>query len=108
MGWTNTIFLGFIPEILRDDDPRPVKDQMNERYEHGGGFHAFPNKKRFTINDTAAEPCKLVYHEDDFVETMEEWGRCWFPITEELVIVFDSAITAIIQKDGSFELTRMD
>jgi hypothetical protein len=28
--------LGFIPEFLNEDDPRPAKEQLDSNYSHGG------------------------------------------------------------------------
>ncbi len=34
--------LGFIPLIISDDDPRPAREQINDKYEHSGGWMPDP------------------------------------------------------------------
>lgn len=113
MAWTNAHQLGLIPEILFPGHKAPVKDQLNERYAHGGGYCPFPNEKDFRLNPNRLRPgqATLSYVDPDepgYVETFREWGRCWFPHTRELAILFDSAVLAIVQADESFNITRVD
>jgi len=40
-GTTAGDLLGFLPEILRPEDPRPASEQLADRYSHGGGYSPF-------------------------------------------------------------------
>lgn len=106
-GWTNPTRIGYVPSILLPFDPAPIREQLQVRYAHGGGYRPFPNKDKFTLTYDRERPNEavLAYPEDP---DYREWARCYFPLSQELVIMFDSAITAIIQDDGSFELVRLD
>ena len=37
--------VGYIPQIIRADDERPVVAQVNDRYAHGGGWNSFKGFK---------------------------------------------------------------
>ena len=37
--------LGLLPDIIRDDDMRSVKEQIELRYAHGGGYKPFGEGK---------------------------------------------------------------
>ena len=98
--WTNEDRLGLIPEIITPLDPRPVRRQIEERYAHGGGYLPIEG---FTITYKENGTARLHYPGDP---AFEEWGRA--QINNELVIVFDCALVAIVQPDWSFEVVRMD
>ena len=104
MSWTNENTLGLIPAILSPRDNRPVAEQIRTGYAHGGGYNPV---KGFSLEPNRLRPGKavLTYPGDP---AYKEWGRCYFPHTEELALVFSCAFVAIVQADGSFEVTRMD
>jgi hypothetical protein len=88
--------LGFLPEIIRGDDPRPVKDQVNERYRHGGGWDPTPGFKllpNFVLEYPEDPPYRPV--------AMTKIGA-------ELVYVYPHDFVGVFQSDGSFEVARMD
>jgi hypothetical protein len=107
MIWTNEQWAGMLPEFLSDFDPRPAKEQFNENYAHGGGWHPFTDKwkidKPFEIGKA-----KLKYPGDP---PLKELSRTvlhgQFP-QAEMIILFESEMVAIVQKDGTFEVSRMD
>jgi hypothetical protein len=37
-GYAHPDCLGFIPSFISDDDPRPIKEQIDANYQHGGGW----------------------------------------------------------------------
>lgn len=89
--------LGLIPDFFRADDPRSAKVQAGDRYRHGGGWNPM---KGFQFNP---ETCCLEYTDDEPTRPLAEWM-----LREERIIVFEYAWVAIVQKDGSFEVSRMD
>ncbi len=88
--------LGLLPHMLFENDPRPAKEQFNERYAHGGGWGNFPGFKMLPGGD-------LQYPEDEPTRRLAEWQ-----FRDETIAFFDSAWVAVIQKNGSFEVSRMD
>lgn len=88
--------LGLLPEIIRPDDPRPVADQLEDRYSHGGGYRPLPgvtisgNGVRLYPGDPPIEPVATIRINDEVV---------WF---------YPDAFIAIVQPDGSAAMTRVD
>ena len=91
--------LGFIPDILLDSDPRPMKEQINDRYRHGGGWHPISG---MTLLDGGT----MQYPGDPLFEPVArielEDGR------GEFAYFYEHDFVAIVQPDGSFEVSRMD
>ena len=91
--------LGFLPDILLDDDPRPMKDQINDRYRHGGGWHPISGM-------TLLDGRTLHYPGDPLFEPIAKImlndGR------REFAYLYEHDFVAIIQPDGTFEVSRMD
>ncbi len=88
--------LGFIPEFLNEDDPRPAKEQIDSNYGHGGGWHPLPGWTMLpdgNISYPGDPPCLLL------AETK---------LRDETIRVYQYAWMAIIQPDGSFEIARLD
>jgi hypothetical protein len=92
--------LGFLPEILLDEDVRPVKEQLNDRYAHGGGYRPFGDKK-FKLDRMTMV---LRYPGDPpFVPA------AFTQIGNETVIFYPQcSLLLILQKDGTWEITRVD
>lgn len=91
--------LGFMPDMFSDDDPRPAREQVNNNYRHGGGwFPVNQDKYRFDL-DT------LTYtYPGDPPQTAIARTR----LRDETILIFDYGMVAIVQKDGSYEIARMD
>jgi hypothetical protein len=89
--------LGFLVDILSDRDKRPVKEQLEDRYRHGGGFRPMKGFKM--------KPNKILVYPGD-PPFKPSAGSV---INDEIVIFYRCcSLLAIIQKDGSFEITRVD
>jgi hypothetical protein len=88
--------VGVIPYWLDEEDPRPARDQLNEKYAHGGGWRPFEGFKmghNLSIKypgDPAHPPLAIM------------------KMRNETVVVYEHAWVAIIQEDKSFEICRMD
>lgn len=89
--------LGYIPEFLSDDDPRPAKEQINDRYGPGGGWRPMPG-------------CRLV----DGVILTYPGDPPMRPLffthlhDNEIIMVYAHSFVVILQKDDSYEVARMD
>jgi hypothetical protein len=92
----NRDHLGYIPEFLSEYDPRPAKEQIDANYKHGGGWHSMTGFKM--------DKNHVLKYPDD---------PPMFPIAEahlrdELIFIYSHAWVAIVQKDGSFDVARID
>lgn len=87
--------LGYLPDFLSESDPRSASEQFHANYPFGGWapFQGFKMNKDGSISypgDPTLHP---------FAETI---------LRDETIRVYPSAWVAVIQKDGSFEIARMD
>ena len=89
--------LGYIPNFLSVADPRPAKEQFNERYVFGG-WKPFGTGK-WKMNDKF----ELLYPGDPPTVPV-----AWTMLRDERIVVYVHEWVAIIQPDGSFEVCRMD
>ncbi|MBU2051483.1 MAG: hypothetical protein KKH61_21240 [Gammaproteobacteria bacterium] len=88
--------LGIIPLFLDDADPRPAKEQLDEKYAHGGGFRHLEGFKMLPNGDLkypGDEPTRFLAHTY---------------LRDEKIIFYEHAWVAIVQPDGSFEVSRLD
>lgn len=89
--------LGALPDIIRADDDRPIKEQLEDRYAHGGGWRpikGFRKNKDHILRFPGDEP----YH-----------PVAMTAIGDELVIFYSKCqLLVVIQLDKSFEVTRVD
>lgn len=91
--------LGIIPEWLSEQDPRPAREQLHSAYGHGGGWRPFEG---FTMA-SKEDLYWLLYPGDPPTRSL-----AYCMLRNEIVIVYEHAWVAIRQKDGSFEVCRMD
>lgn len=89
--------LGLIPVIILRDDPRPVAEQLNDRYSHGGGWRPMA---RWKLNIDTRE---AQYPGDPRFQAI-----AWARLREERLMFFPYSWMAIIQPDDSFEMGRLD
>lgn len=87
--------LGFIPQFVLEDDPRPAREQFEERYAHGGGWHPMPGWS--FADGTIRYPGDPAYK-----------PIAWARLRDETIYVYDHAWVCIAHKDGTFEVARMD
>lgn len=95
--WTNPEAAAFLVDIFDEGDPRPAREQAQERYAHGGGWCPMDGFK--------LRGGKLCYPGDP---PFNEHSRTVLPLTGETVVLFDVGFVAIVQKDRSYEVARMD
>lgn len=87
--------LGYVPAFLLDDDPRPAREQFQERYVYGG----WRPIKGFTKD--AADG--LHYPEDPVLPAV-----AYRMLRQERIVMYPGAVFAIIQPDGSWDVARLD
>jgi hypothetical protein len=89
--------VGWIPQFLSEDDPRPAKEQLDTNYKHGGGWN--PMNGWHFFKDTL----KLYYPGDP---AMLPFAK--MKLRDEVILVYDHSWVLIMQPDGSHEVSRMD
>lgn len=87
--------VGMIPDWLSEADPKSAKEQIHAHYAHGGGWH---NMEGFTMEGTT-----LLYEGDPPFKAIAV-----MKFRDETILVYEYAIFAIVQRDGTFEAARLD
>lgn len=87
--------LGYIPSFLDEDDPRPAREQFNEKYI--GGWTPF---RGFTLLPDG----NLSYPGDPPMQLLAETTLH----NKEVIRFYDCAWVMILQTDGTHEICRMD
>lgn len=90
--------LGWLPLMLQESDPRPAREQFNERYAHGGGWRPFSG---FTF--TEGEPPTIAYPGDPALSAIASTS-----LRNERIFLFPHAWVAIVQPSGEHEICSMD
>jgi hypothetical protein len=89
--------LGYLPGFISEDDDRPLAVQLDASYQHGGGWRPMQgwefNKGSGTLHYPGDDPLLPI--------AMTKVG-------DETMLVYRYAWVVIAQKDGSFEVCRMD
>jgi hypothetical protein len=89
--------LGFLPGILLDEDKRPIKAQLEDRYRHGGGWRPIPGITML--------PNKTLRFPGDPPFRPSAVSR----INDEVAVFYEQAsLLAVIQPDKSYEVVRVD
>lgn len=99
--------VGFIPEFLSNDDPRPAKEQIDAAYQHGGGWRRFNGFEYCPDDHSIKYPgdprmmpvASCVLHADSAHHSEAK---------PETIYVYPSAWVNIVQADGSYEIARID
>lgn len=90
--------LGLIPGFLSESDPRPAREQLDAHYQHGGGWQPMDkwvlNKESLSIRYPGGDPPLAPIAISQ--------------LRDERIAVYPHAWVLILQKDGSFEVARMD
>jgi hypothetical protein len=89
--------LGFIPSFLSEADERPAKQQIDANYRHGGGWRPASG---FTLD---TKTMNLNYPEDPPYRPL-----AMSTLRDEVLVFYDCAFLMILQKDGTFEVARID
>lgn len=94
--------IGFIPAFLSEFDPRSAAEQFDQHYAHGGGWNPWSKAWKLITNDDILKT-KLKYPGDTPVKLI-----AYTCLHDETIMVFQYALVAIVQTDGTMEVSRMD
>jgi len=89
--------LGILPSFLWTTDLRPAAEQINERYQHGGGWNPMEGWKVDRVTGVAQYP------EDPLLQPLAV-----AMLGAERLYFYDGSWLCIMQPDGSFEVGRVD
>lgn len=89
--------MGYIPSFLFDEDPRPAAVQINERYVHGGWDTTWSSQFVMLDGDVLQWP-----------QDPPQYPICELRLRDERIVLYPASVVAIIQPDGSFEVSRLD
>lgn len=93
--------LGFIPTFFMLSDERPAAEQIQARYI--SGWHPLRGADRYELGPNN----ELTYHAVDGSDP--PMPVLWeMQFRDEVVRVYQYGITAVFQKDGTFEVSRLD
>lgn len=87
---------GEIPFFVDDSDERPVAEQFNQHYAHGGGWRPM---RGFEMDEHG----KLSYPGDQPLVPLAIGMKGL-----EVIVVYNHSMIAILQRNGDFEVARMD
>lgn len=92
--------LGAIPHFIRESDERDVIDQIDDRYKHGGGWiNMTVGKGGWELH----EGNSLKFPGDPKISPF-----AWTQFRGDRICFYDHAVVAVIRKDGSFRVARID
>lgn len=94
----NMDMLGFIPEFIHGDDKRSAKEQFNDRYGFAGGWSSFKGHKMLADRN--------LQYQDDGQSPLQLLAEA--TLRQETILIYERAWVAILQQDGSFEVSRID
>lgn len=91
--------LGWLPLMILTSDPRPIREQLDERYAHGGGWSPMGDGRWEFNRDTH----RLKYPGDPWMNPL-----AITKIRDETLILYPYAFVLVLQPDGSYEVARVD
>jgi hypothetical protein len=89
--------LGLIPHFIDQDDPRPAREQFTDNY---GAWHPIAGFQKYTSEDGYAG---LVYPGDEPLHPIAA-----FTLRDEMIVIYNHALVAIYDRQGNFEVARLD
>jgi hypothetical protein len=92
--------LGYLPEMLSEDDPRSAKEQLDAGYQHGGGWRPMSGWKRNGDGPSAS----IQYPGDPPLKPL----AATFLHGKEAIVFYPHGFVLILQRNNSFEVARMD
>jgi len=104
MGWTNEAEAGLLPEIIRANDPRPAAEQIQTRYQHGGGYRPFGGSS-WELRKSPEGDLALLYPGDP---PLKEVSRLILRNSQEVCVLFEFGFVAILGRQGTLAVLRMD
>ena len=92
--------LGLIPMFLSENNPLAAREQFHNNYGHGGGWQPMSG---WTLN-----PDLSLQYEEEEEEDPPLSPLALTKFNDELILIYPYAYVVIVQRDGSFEVSRMD
>ena len=89
--------LGFIPAFLSEHDPRSAREQIDENYQHGGGWR--PLKGWVFLPATGV----IKYPGDEALMPLAS-----VTLRDERIYYYPHSWVAIVGPDGAYEVARLD
>jgi hypothetical protein len=93
---------GFIPEFLRDSDPRPAWKQIDANYAHGGGWQPTSGFKIGEIDEVNGT-ARIRFPGDPEFRSL---GCMIF--RDELLFLFEASFVMAKGRSGDWEVARLD
>jgi hypothetical protein len=90
--------LGYLPGFLDEEDPDTARQQLDKNYRHGGGWRPMPGWEIMDMDDMT-----ICYPGDPPLKPI-----AFTILHDETIYFYIHAFVLILQKDGSFEIARMD
>lgn len=90
--------LGYLPSFIRDDDPRPAAEQIDDRYVWGG-WRPFEGFSAVAVKGGRA----IQYPGDPILEPIAERR-----LRDEVIAMYPSSWVAVFQPSGEFSIARID
>ena len=88
--------VGMIPHWLDESDMRNARDQLDDHYQHGGGWRPFEG---FKLNRDKS----IEYDGDPALKPL-----AIMKLRDEIVVMYQYGWVMILQPNGTFEICRMD
>lgn len=88
--------LGYIPSWLDDENPKDARAQLGDGY-IWGGWKPFHGDFRLNANNS------LSYPGDPILRPVAQ-----AELRDETIVIYPHSWVAVVQKDRSFEIMRMD
>lgn len=88
---------GYLPGFLSEEDPRPAREQIDANYQHGGGWRPY---RGFTM-----DPQTYVLSAPDDPDLAP---IAYSRLRSETLYLYPYEWLAIVQPDGSFEVSRVN
>lgn len=93
--------LGYLPDIIIEDDPRGAKEQIADRYRYGGGWSDFKGH-------TMLPNGNLQYPEDPPTLLLFEAVLHQGKDNEETLRFYQHSWIAVMRPDGTYAISRID
>lgn len=94
--WTDREAAGLLPVVLQSGNSRPAREQLQDRYSHGGGYMPVPGNWSLTVGPVGR--WSLGYPGDP---PYREVSRAYLPHSRELLVLFECSFMVIVESAGN-------
>lgn len=89
--------LGFLPRLIGEDDPRPIREQIDDKYRYGGGWKPM---RGWTFDKWTST---LKFPGDPVMRPLAA-----AQLRDEEIFLYRYSFLCVVQPNGSFEVSRVD